>query len=188
MPQVSTLSNPAELFCESIPDVYLFVCTGNTCRSPMAAALFNAFWSRRGVASSAGTAASLRSISENARLALEARGITPTPLNDYTAHISRQVTEGMVRSATRVYGISSRHRDMLISAFPEYAEKIFALPIDITDPYGGDLNTYKACLKDIEAALKAEFGELPGANAPESDVSSDGKPHGHTPSDNEADQ
>ena len=146
-----------------LPDVYLFVCTGNTCRSPMAAALFNALWSHRGVAASAGIAASGSPISENARLALERRGVAPVGANDYTAHISRQVSEAEIARAARVYFISRRHQLALISAFPAYAEKIFALPVDIADPYGGDLATYEACLSDIEAALTAEFGEPDGA-------------------------
>ena len=162
MPDISTLTKGSELFSASLPDVYLFVCTGNTCRSPMAAALFNALWPRRGVAASAGLAASGSPISVNARLALERRGIAATPTNDYPAHVSRPVSEEIIRAASRVYAISRRHQLALIASFPEYAEKIFTLPVDIDDPYGGDLATYEACLCEIEAALRAEFGAPDG--------------------------
>lgn len=159
MPDISTLTKGIDTFVSDMPDVYLFVCTGNTCRSPMAAALFNALWSSRGIAVSAGIAASLSPISVNARLALERRGIACTKTNDYASHVSRQVTEEYVRRAARVYGITRRHQLALISAFPEYAEKIFALPTDISDPFGGDLAVYEACLRDIEQAFRTEFGD-----------------------------
>lgn len=164
MTDISVLPKEDKIFTSEVPDLYLFVCTGNTCRSPMAAALFNAFWSDRAIASSAGTAASGMPISENARLALIARGVTPTATNDFPSHISTQVSAQRIRAAARVYAISKRHQAALISAFPEYAEKIFALPTDIPDPFGGDVETYRRCLAQIEEALTLEFGEIPGGS------------------------
>lgn len=162
MSDILTLPKEDKIFTAEVPDVYLFVCTGNTCRSPMAAALFNAFWSDRAIASSAGIAADGSPISENARLALIGRGVSSTATNDFAAHISSQVTGDKLRAAARVYGISKRHQMALIAAFPECAEKIFSLPLDISDPYGGDLATYKRCLSQIEEALTLEFGDPAG--------------------------
>ncbi len=165
MSDTLTLQEKDSLFTSEIPELYLFVCTGNTCRSPMAAALFNALWPGRAIAASAGLAASGGPISDNACLALAERGISPAPTNDFAAHISTQITEGHLRAAARVYGISRRHQMALMSAFPQYAEKIFALPIDIPDPYGGDIGTYKRCLAAIEKALTLEFGAPPKSGA-----------------------
>lgn len=61
------------------------------------------------------------------------------------------ITPEMMKTASRVIGITSRHAMALITMFPEYAEKIEALD-DISDPYGGSLEIYKNCLADIEAA------------------------------------
>lgn len=158
MSDILTFQKKDALFTSEVPELYLFVCTGNTCRSPMAAALFNAFWSNRAIASSAGLAAFGDPISENAYLALTERGISSVPTNNFAGHISSQVTADKLRTASRVYGISQSHQMALISAFPQYAEKIFALPRDIPDPYGGDLQAYKRCLSMIEEALTAEFG------------------------------
>ena len=161
MPEVGMLEKEAGLFDSALPDVYLFVCTGNTCRSPMAAALFNALWQHRGIAVSAGFSSDGSPISENAVLALRDRGIESCGKNDYENHVSRRITEEMIASAKVVIGISSRHTMALISAFPQYAEKIVSLG-EISDPYGGDLERYKRCLADIEAAEAAMFGETDG--------------------------
>lgn len=145
-------------FSHLVPETLLFVCTGNTCRSPMAASLFNFLFPDRGqVAVSCGIAADMSPISENAVIALEKRGVESTPQNNYKAHISRTVTREQVSSADRIIGITSRHAMALISAFPEYAEKIEAMPFDISDPYGGSIEDYIKCLSDIEKALLEMF-------------------------------
>lgn len=135
-------------------ELFLFVCSGNTCRSPMAAALFNYYYgndNRIGV--SAGLYADGSPISENAALALEQAGITPPE-----HHISRPVSESLIRQATQVIGITAAHADSLMWSCPHFASKITKLPIDIPDPYGGDLSVYQTCLEKIKNALFEMFG------------------------------
>lgn len=147
-----------EILDPQLPEIVLFVCTGNTCRSPMAAALFNHLFTDRGIAVSAGLAADGSPISANAVHALRQREIPSSGVNDYEKHVSRTVTPELMRSAGRVIGISARHAMALMSAFPEYAEKIGAMPVDIADPYGGSAEEYVRCLAEIEAAEKELFG------------------------------
>lgn len=152
-----TIAQEKGLFEAQLPRVVLFVCTGNTCRSPMAAAVFNHLYSDRGVAVSAGLAADGSPISANAVHALRQKGIPSTEKNDYESHTSRTVTAEMMKAADRIIGISARHAMALMSAFPEYAEKIEAMPSDIADPFGGSAEVYTRCLADIEAAEKRLF-------------------------------
>ncbi len=127
----------------------LFVCTGNTCRSPMAEVIFNFDYADRGyIAESAGLCADGSPMSENALDALFEEGYRIKGV-----HPSRQLTKAMLEAADLVVGISSSHAMQIIMSNPEYAVKVYAMPFDITDPYGGSLETYKACLADIKKAL-----------------------------------
>ena len=138
--------------------VYLFVCTGNTCRSPMAAALFNYKYGDTAVALSCGIRATGRSpIAKAAADALAARGI---PESFYQGHVSRPATAPLLDSAERIICMSADHVAALILDYPEMAGKIYAMPKDIFDPYGCTLEVYKRCLSDIEAGLAEAFGVL----------------------------
>ncbi|MBQ9801873.1 MAG: hypothetical protein IJW51_02240 [Clostridia bacterium] len=152
----------------------LFVCTGNTCRSPMAAALLNDLMRPREVctacadrpaprvrvrAFSAGLyAVAGAPISANALQVLRAAGVAPTPDNDYPAHRARTVTEEMMEAADEVVAITGSHAMELMLRFPEHAAKISTLPVDIPDPYGGDETVYRGCLNMLSYAIALRWG------------------------------
>lgn len=138
--------------------VYCFVCTGNTCRSPMAAAVLNHYGAPRGVfAFSRGIAAMEGApISENAAAALADAGIPAEGRNEYTQHRALQFTKEDFDRCDGVFAISPAHANALIMAFPEYAGKVRVLG-DIADPFGGDLACYRDCLAEITAAIGAQF-------------------------------
>jgi protein-tyrosine-phosphatase len=141
-----------------------FVCTGNTCRSPMAAALLNHMAkSERDTAKtkikavSAGLFASGDPIAENAVEALKREGVFPTEDNNYVAHRSSTVDARILESCDKIIGISSSHAMQLMLNFPQYSSKIFCMPRDIFDPYGTDVESYVRCLKEIKQGIAEMF-------------------------------
>lgn len=138
--------------------VYCFVCTGNTCRSPMGEALLNHYGAPHGIfAFSRGIAANVgEPISENAKAALKDAGIPSEGRNDYDRHRALQFEAADFDRCDGVFAISPSHAHALIMAFPEYAGKVRVLG-DIKDPFGKDLDAYKTALCDIKEGIKEVF-------------------------------
>ncbi len=136
-----------------------FVCTGNTCRSPMAAAVYNHLnrGSDRYAVSMGLYAYDGMPISENAAKALESEGIISDRDNPYLDHRARSCTPELLSDCDRIVGISEAHTLELIARYPELASKIYSMPKSISDPWGGDLEVYKACLSEIKEGIKELF-------------------------------
>lgn len=140
------------------PVTVTFVCTGNTCRSPMAAAVLNHLGKGRYKALSAGiSAVTGEPISENSVLALEKAGIPCTPENDYARHRALQICEEIVERSDKVVAISKSHMMALICAFPQHADKITVMPMDIPDPFMQGAAVYEKCLESITECIKESF-------------------------------
>lgn len=141
----------------------LFICTGNTCRSPMAEGIFKkACVDREGLSSlgSAGVAAYDGDIiSKETAAELKRRG---AELSNFR---SRSVSEDMLREATHVFAMTMSHLGMLTSHFPEYAEKCYLVcdfievngkaSIDLPDPIGMGAPAYRQVAEVLEAAIPA---------------------------------
>ena len=148
-----------------------FVCTGNTCRSPMAEAITNASvgdepekerdsvggqtHTRRVTAKSRGLFASDgEPISANAVRALELAGIRPGEGTDYHSHTARTLRAEELNEFDWLIAMSDRHAMELLLRFPEAAPKIVCMPVPIADPWGGDLSCYRECLAAITEGVK----------------------------------
>ena len=137
----------------------LFVCTGNTCRSPMAAALFADFAKKHGRekawhASSCGLNALVgEPINEKAVGALKGAGILSDAQHPYEAHTATPVTEELMEKADAVVPMTASHYMELLWRFPQWAGKITLLPLEISDPYGGDALVYAHCLSLLSSAI-----------------------------------
>jgi len=127
-----------------------FVCTGNTCRSPMAAAYLSHTGAARAI--SAGCAAHEGApIFAHAVRALEEQGILSAGENDYKNHTATQLERGIAAKCDIIVAMTQTHASQILLAFPEYASKVRLMPRDIPDPYGGYIEAYRACLSQIMA-------------------------------------
>ena len=150
-----------KILSSSKPKKISFVCTGNTCRSPMAAALYNhIFKDKNSYAVSFGLYPNVgQPISENAVKALNNYGVASQGENNFEKHRAKEATEEKLGDCDMIIGMTEAHTLELIYRFPRLASRILSMPKAISDPYGGDLERYEFCLKQIEQGLKELFSD-----------------------------
>jgi L-threonylcarbamoyladenylate synthase len=162
------LHSRAEL--ESLSRVkFLFVCTGNTCRSPMAQGIFRKYLAEKlqcnvdeldkigykvdsaGIIGSSGFPAS-----DEAVVACAAMGV------DIKAHRNKALSKELIEESDIIYAMEQVHRDRVTALEPKAAEKCLLLAGDtgIPDPIGHPQQFYNNCAELIEKAVQKRVGEL----------------------------
>ena len=142
----------------------LFICTGNTCRSPMAEGLFeNLIESESEIdcLGSAGVAAYPGDkISNDTAVILQSKGVEKSKLIEFR---SRAVNEELLKEADYVFAMTSSHLHTLVDAFPDYAEKCYLVcdfvsfngkvGVDVPDPIGQGARAYQSVASVFDSAL-----------------------------------
>jgi protein-tyrosine-phosphatase len=146
----------------AVPGMIMFVCGGNTSRSPMAEAIARAELAAAGGSrwpvASAGV--SVRSpgspISPQAVKALLEIGVDP-PLD----HLSRQLTPEMCAGTTMVYCMTRAQRDLVVALAPAAAARTVCLDpeADLPDPAGQPLQAYRDCAARFRTLIRERLSE-----------------------------
>lgn len=123
----------------------LFVCTGNTCRSPMAEWYLNSLKLDGVVAKSCGIAADGSAVSENSAQAMREIGI------DVEEYVSTQLEMCDIAWADKIVCMSPSHKTAL--SYYTSPQKLCVLGEGIPDPFGGDIEIYRTCRDSIVEAI-----------------------------------
>ncbi len=148
----------------------LFVCTGNTCRSPMAERICEMLLARRldcttdelenrgFVVLSAGVdAVNDVAASPYAQSTLQRRGL------DLSDHRSQMLNETHVRFADHIFALTRRHRETILSRWPRADMRLNVLRLDggdVSDPIGSPESVYEDCARQLETEIEKRLDEI----------------------------
>jgi len=147
--------------------VITFVCSGNICRSPMAAGILKKLLARTKFkdvveVNSAGTLKLPESMAH-----VHAARVSQTNGIDIDNHLSRHIQGRIIREANIIFALALDHTKYLKSHFPEFKNKVVLLKQwkkmqhltnpSVADPIGHEIDTFEETFKEIQKEMKRVF-------------------------------
>lgn len=130
----------------------IFVCTGNTCRSPMAEAALRKELRRRKITGYTVSSAGLRVEAGSALSPNSAQALAEAKITVNKTFKPKQLTEKMIKGAYLVVCMTERHRFSL-EKYPNVTSFPLLCGREIPDPYGQDIDVYRVTLRRIRECL-----------------------------------